>query len=430
MLLAPLVAPFVVFGLALALFLPRLTAPPVYVFDELYYAYTAGRYVAGDPGAYHTAVPPRDDPAIEWTHPPLGKLVIAGGILVAGDRPLGWRLPSVLLGAAGAAITVLLARRLTGDAAIAALAGGLLLLDGLYFVESRLGMSNILYVVLLNGSLLAFAAFLFRPPERAGPPLLAAGALLGLALATKWSAVALLGLVGLVVLWRIVALWRADATAAAGGNRGQAAALLKVAAVALVLLPAAIYLASYLHFFLTGHGWADFVALHRDMLAYHRDLGVVHPDSSSWWEWPLAASPIRYFIGERGPERAFIYANGNPLLYWPMAVAAAWVAIEWWGRRTAAAVVLVVGFFGLWLPWALSPRGTFIYHFLPAVPLGCVALAVVAVEGWRRGGWRRLAAAAWVLAAVAAFAFWYPLQAAVPLSPEQFDARTWFGAWR
>ena len=55
-----------------------------------------------------------------------------------------------------------------------------------------------------------------------------------------------------------------------------------------------------------------------------------------------------------------------------MVVAVAWVIIDWWGRRSTALLILLIGFFGQWLPWALSPRGTFIYHFLPAVPLGCM----------------------------------------------------------
>jgi 3-isopropylmalate dehydratase small subunit len=79
------VIPLVLVVFALTLTVPRLTTPSVYVFDELYYAYTAGKYVTGDE-AYSTAIPPREDPAIEWTHPPLAKLLIAGGILVAGDN--------------------------------------------------------------------------------------------------------------------------------------------------------------------------------------------------------------------------------------------------------------------------------------------------------------------------------------------------------
>src|SRR5215203_5988847 len=125
------VIPLALIVLALALSLPRLTTPAVYVFDELYYAYTAGKYVTGDE-AYSTAIPPDHDPAIEWTHPPMATLLIASGILVAGDNPLGWRIASVLFGVAGVVIAYLLALSLTGSRATSTVAAGLLLLDGLY----------------------------------------------------------------------------------------------------------------------------------------------------------------------------------------------------------------------------------------------------------------------------------------------------------
>jgi dolichyl-phosphate-mannose-protein mannosyltransferase len=92
--------------------------------------------------------------------------------------------------------------------------------------------------------------------------------------------------------------------------------------------------------------------------------------------------------------------------------------------------VLVIGFFGQWLPWALSPRGTFVYHFLPSVPLGCVALAIVVVSAYQRGGWQRWAGVSYGLAVLATFAFFYPLYTALPLTAEQVDLRMWWASWR
>ena len=112
-----------------------------------------------------------------------------------------------------------------------------------------------------------------------------------------------------------------------------------------------------------------------------------------------------------------------------MVIAVAWVLIDWWGRRSAAVLILVIGFFGQWLPWAFSPRGTFVYHFLPVVPLGCIAIALVLTGTWRRGGVPRVAAASYALAVVATFAWFYPLYTAIPLSPEQVDLRMWLASW-
>ena len=426
------VIPLALIVLALALSLPRLTSPAVYVFDELYYAYTAGKYVAGEE-AYSTEIPPREDPAIEWTHPPLAKLLSAGGILIAGDNPLGWRIASVVFGVAGVVVAYLLALSLTGSRATSGVAAGLLLMDGLYLVESRTGMSNLFVLVFANGALLAFYRVLTVSPERAGPPLLATGLFIGLGIATKWSGLALAGLIGLVVCWRTIQLWRLTREtnqSAAVDARAGLQAHLRWTPIALVALPVSIYLMSYLHFWLTGHDWTDFIALHRDMLAYHRNLGVVHDDSSPWWQWPLAARGVWYYVDERRREGAFVFANGNLLLYWPMVVAVAWVVIDWWGRHSKAMLILIIGFFGQWLPWAFSPRGTFIYHFMPVVPLGCIAIALVLTGAWRRGGVPRVAAAGYALAVVASFAWFYPLYTAIPLSPEQVDLRMWLASWR
>jgi dolichyl-phosphate-mannose--protein O-mannosyl transferase len=70
------------------------------------------------------------------------------------------------------------------------------------------------------------------------------------------------------------------------------------------------------------------------------------------------------------------------------------------------------------------------YHFLPAVPFGCLAVAMAVADGWRRGGaWRPLAAG-YVVAVVAAFAFFYPIYTSWPLTPEQLGARMWLPGWR
>ncbi len=413
--------------LALALTLPRLTSPDEYVFDELYYAFTAGKYVTGNE-AYMSRVPPRDDPAIEWTHPPLAKLVISGGILIAGDNPLGWRMMSVLLGVAGAVITFWLGYVMAGSRAVGALAGALILFDGVYFIESRLGMSNMLVLVTSSGALLAFYYVLTTPPTRLARAMLVMGVLLGLSLATKWSAVALLGLIGLALAGKVITLWRDAPDPATARDAGLA--YQRWTPVGVVLIPALVYLASFSHFFLTGHTWSDFRDLHVDMLTYHRTLGTVHSDSSVWWEWPLALRPVWYYVNEGVETGAHIIANGNVLLYWPMVVAVLWLAIDWWGRRPAALTVLLIGFFGQWLPWAFSPRGAFIYHVLPAVPFGCVALAWAVVGAWQRGGFWRVGAIVYVVAVVATFIFFYPVYTAMPLTSDALDQRLLLDSWR
>src|SRR4051812_8359908 len=47
-----IIVPAILFIAALALFLPRLSVPDQYIYDEVYHAYTAGQYAAGNTDAY------------------------------------------------------------------------------------------------------------------------------------------------------------------------------------------------------------------------------------------------------------------------------------------------------------------------------------------------------------------------------------------
>jgi len=64
------------------------------------------------------------------------------------------------------------------------------------------------------------------------------------------------------------------------------------------------------------------------------------------------------------------------------------------------------------------------------VPFGCLALAVLVAGGWQAGGWRRWAAVASVVVVALAFAWFYPLYAAVPLGSEQVEQRMVWESWR
>ncbi len=121
-----------------------------------------------------------------------------------GDLPAGWRWPGVIAGAIAAALLALLARLLTERRDVAALVGGLALLDGAGFVQSRIGMNDVYLLVALLAAACAFTAWLQgrgRGPLTAGLLLLLTGTGLGFALASKW--VALYGIGALGLLWLV-----------------------------------------------------------------------------------------------------------------------------------------------------------------------------------------------------------------------------------
>ena len=406
-------APGALFLFAIVCLAPRLSVPDTYVFDEVYHAYTAGEYVAGNADAYvWSTTAPREGVAYMWNHPPLGVLLIAGGILVWGNDAFGWRFAPVIFGAAGIVLAFLLALRVTKDRMVALLVAGLLLAEGLYFAQARVGMLDVFGTFFAMGALLSLHGFLTGDVERAAWPIVRTGLWLGAALATKWNAAYLAACCGLVVLWKVRRLPKLWPWVVAG----------------LGIVPVVVYLAVYVPFFAVGHTAAEWVELQKQIYLYHTRLTATHPWSSSWWEWPLALRPVWYWTHPVGERVQNGFAAQNILLTWSFLPAVIWLAWRWL-RSQAALTVLLIGFFGQWLPWALVPRIAFTYHFLPSVPFGVLAVAVAVAAAHRRGGRARAIAWVYVALVVATFVFYYPILTGIPLSKTALAWRLWLPGW-
>ncbi len=474
---------FVIVGLGL--YLIRIEEPRQYIYDEVYHAYTASQYAIGNADAWlWSTKAPQEKVAYEWTHPPLGKLIMTVGILLWGDTPLGWRFASAIFGALGLAAVYWLGLTLTRNRAVALVASVLTLADGLYFVESRTGVIDIFGAAFMACAFIALYAFLTAPPTRIRTPLLWLGLFMGLGIATKWNAVYPSVLLGGVASWRAFGLLPFAARRAIIGvltvalplavlfvpalrsGSGLKIALLVGALIAwqlyalffsatgqtgpkkagerlvqhliwvplgLIALPLVVYLFSYLPFFLAGHTTDQLIELQRQMYYYHANLKATHAYQSTWFQWPAAWRPVWYSVTYGEGVVANTYANGNPLLYWAFLPAVVYVTIRWWADRHPALPVLLIGFFGQWLPWALIPRIAYIYHFLPAAIFGILAVAVVVGELWewgKRATAGRALAVGYVAVVLLAFAFFYPIYSSVNLTKPQFESRIWFENWR
>jgi dolichyl-phosphate-mannose-protein mannosyltransferase len=173
--------------LAAAIFrLPGLGYPPEEYFDEVYHAKTALEYLQGQPPT-------------EWVHPPTAKLLISVGVALFGYEPWAWRLASALAGTLLAPVFLVLAWRVTPTERAAFLATTLLLLDGVYLVQSRVAMTNIFAVLfqVLSALLVLRAAI---PQRLSAARMTWAGVALGLALSTRWTSLWAWGFLGLVFL--------------------------------------------------------------------------------------------------------------------------------------------------------------------------------------------------------------------------------------
>ena len=123
----------------------------------------------------------------------------------AGSEALAWRIPGVVAGVAMAALLYVLARILFARRSVAVLVAGLTLLDGMLFVQSRIGMNDAYVALFIVAAYTIFAAiwtgaWRWRGAFWVGMP--AIGLLLGLALSSKWVAAYAIGALGILILAR------------------------------------------------------------------------------------------------------------------------------------------------------------------------------------------------------------------------------------
>lgn len=334
-------------------------------------------------------------------HPPLAKLIMAAGIKTLGDDPFGWRLPSVILGTAGVVATYFLAKRLTGSKKVAALASVLLSFEFGWFVSSRVATLEI-YVAsfLLLGSFFAFRLY----QEGKFRDLLLAGIFLGAAFASKWSAVLLIGWLGLF----LVTFWKKRFVVKVG------------TALLIGLLTLAVYFTSYLPY-LSKNSLSELVELHKWMISYHTNIipevqrKIVesrhyqfHPFPA--WSWFL--DPPFYYYGKtfgREFSQAIVFFF-NPLVLWGGLAGFVLMTKEQLGKLKPETVFLLGAFLAQYLPWFLSPRYTLTYYLLGAMPFFCIAFSLFLRRIWQRD---RTWFYALVLASVCAFLIYYPLLTAL-----------------
>lgn len=343
--------------------IPRLDYPADFYFDEVYHGFTATVVLHGDKNAYDPWAKSPPGKAYEWTHPPLSKLIMAGMMSVFGENSFGWRVGSVIFGTLATIAAAALAFELFGTLTVALLSAALMSMDGLLLTQSRLAMNDIYFIFFMLGGLIGYARW--RTNEASILPLYFTGTALGLALATKWTTLYVFLVLGIDLV--IVAIQN---------RRLPPLPACLHLPLALGVLPVAIYLASYLQYFALGYDWPQFVELFRQMWFYHTGLKATHSAHSQPWQWILNLRPVWMYVDYSVQGQiANIYNLGNSVIFYGglYAVAAAILGKEWY-RSWAVRFILLV-YFMLWVPWTISPRIMFFYHYAPAVPILCIILA-------------------------------------------------------
>ncbi len=409
-------------------------------FDEIYYPRTAYENIT------HRY-------PYENTHPPLGKAIIACGMLLFGVNPFGWRFFGTLCGVLMVPLAYVLGKKMLKKTSLAFLVAFLMSFDFMHLSQTRIGTIDSYTAFFVMGMYLFMFLYLEKSAGYASTrkqmlPLLASGICFGLGAATKWQGI--YGGVGLAVLYfynlscRYGEFRRAKERLQEDGAKEIVEGfpkLLKNSILAgfgfFVLIPAVIYFLSYIPAMMTeSTGLSFFFTNQKSMYDYHSSLEAGHSYSSTWLQWlfdykPLYAySPNRDFVPE-GMSMG-ITSFGNPAIWWMTIPALVFGILRLWKTKRQPDLGLltaVVGFFSLYAPWIFVTRTAFIYHFFPCVIFVILILGFIFREKveenpkWRYGAWGYMA-----LCFVLFLAF-YPVLTGMMVPTAYVELLRWVPGW-
>lgn len=213
----------------------------------------------------------------QGVHPPLHHLMTYGGMLLFGDSPVGWRMLNILLGSLSVGVLIAVGKRLFPDKRVAYLAGAFLAVEPMHILLSRTNFIDI-------GLIFFFLCGVYgtvRYVEDRGRSLLWASVFFGLTMAEKWS-----------FLLSIAAIAAYAMFSRKHDGRANLQERIYVAS-SFTIVPALVYLLSYVPWFSMGHTLGELCRLQIDMYHQHQASSirdylsqfVQFMPSTTPWEW-------------------------------------------------------------------------------------------------------------------------------------------------
>jgi dolichyl-phosphate-mannose--protein O-mannosyl transferase len=396
---------------AVILRLWRLNLPTGYIFDEVYYAKNANSLIR-----YGVELNAQGQ-AEFIVHPPLGKWLIGIGIKIFGNDEFGWRISAAVIGTLSVVLIYLITKELFKSVFLSNVAAALMALDGLALVMSRVALLDIFLMFFI---LLAFY-FLIKND------LWLSGVAIGLAAATKWSAIFLIPFFILLTL-----------------NSLQIEPVKWVKRAAqFIFMPALIYLISWSGWIFTGSGWDRqsgsnvFTSLwkyHTAILDFHRNLVETHSYAANPWSWLILGRPTSFFYETPSGCGAStcsqeILAIGTPILWWAGIFAIALTFGFFVAHRDRISTVILAGIAGTYLPWFLiQGRTTFYFYAISILPFLILALIYAFNLALKYGDYRKQII---IFLAVVGLNFIYflPILLGIEIPYSQWLSRMWLRSW-
>ena len=398
----------------------NLNKPKGFIFDEVYYAKNANSLIT------HGVELNSANQSEFVVHPPLGKWLIGIGIKLFGNNEFGWRISAAVFGTLSILLIYLIAQRLFNSYLLSNIAAGLMALDGLNLVMSRVALLDIflMFFILL-------ATYLFMNNQY-----WLTGIALGMATGIKWSGAYLIPIF-LILSVNFVRT----------GLIRQA--LMRISQF--IIIPIFTYLITWSGWLFTSNGWdrnwaatqpkallPDVIRnlwhYHSEILNFHTGLDDTHSYSANPWSWLILGRPTSFFYetpkncGATSCSQE-ILAIGTPLLWWSAVIALVVVIGYWLSKREPITTLIITGLAATYLPWFFFQSRTMFYFYAvsisPFLILALVFLISKLIEAGVDRGWIYL----FISVIFLNFIYFLPIWLGIEIPYSQWLNRMWLPSW-
>lgn len=387
----------------------------------------------------------------EYTHPPLGKIIMWIPMAIFGISPFSTRLMGNIAGILMILVMYLIAKELFKNEKYALLAAIILALDGMHFVQTRIATVDSFLILFSMLSILFFIRYLKTNDNKKYRNLAISGLAWGCAVATKWLS-CYLG-AGLAIIFFFNYFFREKVIVDKKWNVRP----ILMGLLCFVVIPVAVYLLSYIPVYGNENEVAvydvkdeegnitsetvrpntikGFLLYQYAMYQYHSNINtradyVEHPYASKWYTWPIMYRPMWFYTASfEDNMRSTIASMGNPAIWWLSILTFVLMVGYAVIKRDKVGLFLLVLICSTWLAYAIVPREMYIYHyFLTSILMMLTIVYVVSklVEWKPQLGWLVPTLASIFLII---FIYFYPIYSGAVVSEKYIESTKWLSSW-
>jgi len=398
-------------------------------FDEIYHPRTAYEYVHGLD-------------VYEWTHPPLGKLLMAIPVLVLGMCPFAYRLMGNLAGILMLPVIYILAKDMFKDRKYAILAVIIMACDNFHFAQTRLATVDSFLVLFI---MLSFM-FMYKYISLADKDniklklkmLFFSGLFMGCSIATKWTG-CFAGL-GLAIIF-FAKLIKTNVIDKFELNKNginikfkekkwtKETTIIILSCIAFfVIIPIIIYLACYIPD-KNVSTLEDVWNLQINMYKYHSELVAEHPFTSNWYTWFIMKKPVWYYSGTVGAgQHSTISGIGNPIIWWTGIAGMLYILIKGMKKLDSKCWFIITVILTALIPYLSINRIMFMYHYFPVLPFMMLSIVMLIKDIESRIKFKKIYLI-YIIIIIAVFIYFYPVVSGMTVPEKYIESTKWLDSW-